>query len=621
MTQRVIEIFTSKKLEVYKEPSIILSMEAFAPRKIEICDKNYKKLSMGLTGPRGKPGDPGEPGPEGDPGPQGDPGPPGDPGPEGPSYITNGRTETDIEGLLKGVHGIVEAAQPDVDYEPPVTAGTTSQYYRGDKSFQNLNATAVGLGNVTNHAQLKASDLDIDGTLAANSDSKIPSQKAVKTYADQLIAAANAMVYKGVIDCSANPNYPAADAGWLYRVSVAGKIGGASGVNVQVGDMVICLTDGTASGNQATVGAQWNIVQTNIDGAVVGPASSTDNAAVVMDGTSGKIIKGTPVSIDSSGNVTTAGKTNVGTLTVPVSDARSYIGVQSTTEKGLVVQMPSGTTVPAIEVQDHTGRVVSKVNTTGNSTLTVNYSGTMVAAGFPGFGLSVQNIGDSGEGSWLEILNSGGANQGAFFGMAGNQFQQYNWQGGDIEFNTFPTPSNGYTRVTISKEGNLALDGTPQYGWSGGYGGGVGVMALRNAQTIPSSGVSNVAMLYSEAGELYAMSSDAIKTRLSNKVIALTDGATPALNAKLGNVFTLSAAGDRTIAIPTNPTAGQRITIRHTASGANRTLALNTGTGGFRFGATITALSTTTSGLTDYIECLYNATANKWDVISYLKGF
>ncbi len=44
--------------------------------------------------------------------------------------------------------------------------------------------TLVGLGNVTNDTQLKAADLDTDTTLAANSDTKIPSQKAVKTYAD-----------------------------------------------------------------------------------------------------------------------------------------------------------------------------------------------------------------------------------------------------------------------------------------------------------------------------------------------------------------------------------------------------------------------------------------------------
>ena len=34
--------------------------------------------------------------------------------------------------------------------EPTITAGTTSQYYRGDKSFQTVDKTAVGLSNVDN---------------------------------------------------------------------------------------------------------------------------------------------------------------------------------------------------------------------------------------------------------------------------------------------------------------------------------------------------------------------------------------------------------------------------------------------------------------------------------------
>jgi len=34
--------------------------------------------------------------------------------------------------------------------EPTITAGTTSQYYRGDKTFQTLDKSAVGLGNVDN---------------------------------------------------------------------------------------------------------------------------------------------------------------------------------------------------------------------------------------------------------------------------------------------------------------------------------------------------------------------------------------------------------------------------------------------------------------------------------------
>lgn len=82
------------------------------------------------------------------------------------------------------------------------------------------------------------------------------------------LAAADAMSYKGAIDASANPNYPAADAGDTYRISVAGKIGGASGPNVEAGDIIMSHVDASSAGNHATVGANWDIIQTNIDGAV-----------------------------------------------------------------------------------------------------------------------------------------------------------------------------------------------------------------------------------------------------------------------------------------------------------------------------------------------------------------
>jgi hypothetical protein len=128
-------------------------------------------------------------------------------------------------------------------------------------------------------------------TSLGTSDTLVPSQNAVKVYADALIGAANGMVFKGVIDASTNPNYPAANAGDLYRISVAGKIGGASGPNVEVGDLILCLTDSTSAGTQAGVGSNWNISQVNIDGAVTGPASATSGNLASYNGTTGKVVQ------------------------------------------------------------------------------------------------------------------------------------------------------------------------------------------------------------------------------------------------------------------------------------------------------------------------------------------
>jgi microcystin-dependent protein len=58
------------------------------------------------------------------------------------------------------------------------------------KSDLSLTKTDVGLGNVDNVQQLPSSYLDIDGTLTANSDTKVASQKATKTYADTKLAKA-----------------------------------------------------------------------------------------------------------------------------------------------------------------------------------------------------------------------------------------------------------------------------------------------------------------------------------------------------------------------------------------------------------------------------------------------
>lgn len=76
------------------------------------------------------------------------------------------------------------------------------------------------------------------------------------TRIDGLLAAGE-MVYRGVIDASANPNYPAARPGDVYTISVGGRIGGASGAMVLQFDTLIAKV-ATPGGTQAAVGADWN---------------------------------------------------------------------------------------------------------------------------------------------------------------------------------------------------------------------------------------------------------------------------------------------------------------------------------------------------------------------------
>lgn len=89
-----------------------------------------------------------------------------------------------------------------------------------------------------------------------------PTDAATKQYVDNVVASGLKII--GTIDTSVNPDYPLAVVGDAYHVSVAGKIGGIAGLDVEIGDMIVAVSD-NPGGDQATVGSDWIIMQTNID--------------------------------------------------------------------------------------------------------------------------------------------------------------------------------------------------------------------------------------------------------------------------------------------------------------------------------------------------------------------
>lgn len=129
--------------------------------------------------------------------------------------------------------------------------------------------TNLGLGTAS------VATLSTDGTMAANSDIIVPSQSAVTAYVASQVT--GLMEIKGSTNCSANPNYPAGSKGDAYIVTVAGKIGGASGKTVEASDWYICLAD-NAGGTEASVGTSWAAVEHNIIGALVSSNNLSDLA-------------------------------------------------------------------------------------------------------------------------------------------------------------------------------------------------------------------------------------------------------------------------------------------------------------------------------------------------------
>ena len=150
-----------------------------------------------------------------------------------------------------------------------------------------------------------------------------------KSYADSLIAANNAMIYKGTIGTGGTWEIIAFNAlntynvGWTYRVITAGTI---KGVVCEVGDLITAIVSRTGSGN---VNADWTVVQTNTDGVVVGPSSSTDNYIALFNGATGKLLKQSTSAIG----------------TMAYETATNYVAKSTLTAQTVLAAISSGTPV------------------------------------------------------------------------------------------------------------------------------------------------------------------------------------------------------------------------------------------------------------------------------------
>ncbi len=213
----------------------------------------------------------------------------------------------------------------------------------------------------------------VDADYVAIYDSAAATIKRVSflTLKNQTLGDIDGLIYKGVINCSANPNYPAADGGHVYFVSVAGKIGGASGTVVAAGDMLICNTDETPAGTQAAVGAYWNILEKNVDFSNVtitgGTITGITDLAVADGGTGASTLTDHGVLLGSGTDpITALGAMTDGQLVIGKTGADPVVA-SITAGEGINTTAGAGTLTIACEDA-----------TTSNKGVTV-YSGTTKA--------------------------------------------------------------------------------------------------------------------------------------------------------------------------------------------------------------------------------------------------
>lgn len=168
--------------------------------------------------------------------------------------------------LLKNLVGTILATLRTV-FTPASSSGPASLQFHEDTD------------NGTNKVTLKA-----PASVASDVDVVLPDTAgtlALQSYVDAAVV--GLLDDKGNQDCSGNPNYPAASKGDIYTVSVAGKIGGASGITVEVGDAFRALAD-NAGGTQAGVGTSWAVVQANLVGALIsGGALGTPSSGTLTN--------------------------------------------------------------------------------------------------------------------------------------------------------------------------------------------------------------------------------------------------------------------------------------------------------------------------------------------------
>lgn len=150
------------------------------------------------------------------------------------------------------------------------------------------------LENITTELEQKAdlSGATFTGSVILPADPTQNLEAVTKQYVDRLIAGLNEFTV-GIVD-SSTP-LPATDyaVGQTFRVAEAGTY---AGQECETGDLIIVIKDYAAEGAS---NADFLVVQANVDGAVTGPDASTDANVVVFDGTTGRKIKDSTVTLAS----------------------------------------------------------------------------------------------------------------------------------------------------------------------------------------------------------------------------------------------------------------------------------------------------------------------------------
>ena len=156
----------------------------------------------------------------------------------------------------------------------------------------------------------------IDTEMKADSENAVQN-KVIKAYVDNIVAASQGIVYKGVVNSAADvpTTY---EVGWLYMIGTAGTY---VGQKYEVGDLMIAVVARQGADN---ANSDWTIIQTNIDGAIT-ELSGDDPISVTGTGATREItMNNSGVTVGGYGDTTDQTPAFGATIKVPSFTVDQY---------------------------------------------------------------------------------------------------------------------------------------------------------------------------------------------------------------------------------------------------------------------------------------------------------